>query len=599
MKPIKSFIAISAATLLLAGCADLDTTTPSQLSSSNMWTTADLAESGVAGIYRVFYPEYGNYDNGMFAIGRNRVETCGFTSDNTPAMGIYFRAETPSPGDDMFSKEWKYCYEGVSAANDAIANLSKATDLTEKRLHQLTCESKFLRAWFYARLNQLYQGVPLYLEPVANEDCTKGASTADEVWDAILNDLNDCINDQYMNDNNLSGDDYGRPSKGSAYALRGMVYMWKKDYQKASDDFEAVKRCGFDLWKGEYLDEFKEANERNSEMIFPIQFKRAATYGDLLQRAFGNRSTLSSSNKIIPNTDFVNSYENADGSKFEFSQIFPDWDKLTVAQREVFFVRDGMNSNTNSDFANQRTAIIGRVGQDIWDKYYLDDGNQARMLKAYSCRDPRLMQTIFAPGATYPTCSWTGNPLVQSTTVWPYLSQSYGDMWHELRNIFYYGYRKFVVADDPTATRDQIGTDWPLMRYTECLLKYAEAQNELGNIDKAIEAINKIRNRAHMPALTNGGTGANAVQGQDDMRERIRYEARVELTGEGVNFFDEVRWGTWKQSKFQGQNLHGVPCVWGKAEVEQYYHDYLWPWPKPLEECQRNPNLQQTPGWTY
>ena len=60
-----------------------------------------------------------------------------------------------------------------------------------------------------------------------------------------------------------------------------------------------------------------------------------------------------------PNADFVDSYQNADGSPFKWTDIFPDWDKLTPAQREIFFVRDGMNTNINTDRnpQNQHSAV--------------------------------------------------------------------------------------------------------------------------------------------------------------------------------------------------------------------------------------------------
>ncbi len=62
--------------------------------------------------------------------------------------------------------------------------------------------------------------------------------------------------------NNTLKENYGRPSKGAAYALRGMVYMWKKEYDSAIKDFEEVKKCGYDLWEGKYIDFFKYENEK-------------------------------------------------------------------------------------------------------------------------------------------------------------------------------------------------------------------------------------------------------------------------------------------------------------------------------------------------
>ena len=64
--------------------------------------------------------------------------------------------------------------------------------------------------------------------------------------------------------------------------------------------------------------------------------------------------------------------------------------------------------------------------------------------------------------------------------------------------------------------------------------------------------IDQVRTRAHMPGITIGDL--------DAMREAVRYERRVEFPVEAVNFFDEVRWGTYKETKFQGQDVHGGQC---------------------------------------
>ena len=56
----------------------------------------------------------------------------------------------------------------------------------------------------------------------------------------ILDDLTYCINNPDFPNNTLN-ENYGRPSKGAAYALRGMVYMWKKQYKEAGNDFKEVE----------------------------------------------------------------------------------------------------------------------------------------------------------------------------------------------------------------------------------------------------------------------------------------------------------------------------------------------------------------------
>ena len=80
------------------------------------------------------------------------------------------------------------------------------------------------------------------------------------------------------------------------------------------------------------------------------------------------------------------------------------------------------------------------------------------------------------------------------------------------------------------------GHIWPLFRLAEIYLNYAEALNEYDpeNADIA-EYVNRVRSRAGQPNLPSGLT-------QDEMRERIRRERRVELAFEEHRSWDVRRW---------------------------------------------------------
>jgi hypothetical protein len=176
-----------------------------------------------------------------------------------------------------------------------------------------------------------------------------------------------------------------------------------------------------------------------------------------------------------------------------------------------------------------------------------------------------------------------------------------GDFWLDKRTSAFYCYRKYNEFEKGRLiSRSRCHTDWPLIRYTDVLLQYAEALAQTDQIGEAIRLVNKVRTRAHMPALTEGGSGPCAVNGKEDMLERVRYERRVEFCLEGINFFDEVRWGTYKETKFQGKDVNGGKSWWGDmVEYNWYYTDYMWPWTAPIVETQKNPNLTKRSGWAY
>src|SRR5258707_865752 len=81
----------------------------------------------------------------------------------------------------------------------------------------------------------------------------------------------------------------------------------------------------------------------------------------------------------------------------------------------------------------------------------------------------------------------------------------------------------------------------PLFRLTEVYLNYAEDLNESdpGNGD-ILKYLNRIRVRAGIPEYGSASLAAPATQ--DDMRNALRKERRVELAFENNRFFDVRRW---------------------------------------------------------
>ena len=231
-----------------------------------------------------------------------------------------------------------------------------------------------------------------------------------------------------------------------------------------------------------------------------------------------------------------------------------NWDQLTPRQRAVFFCCDGLKSNAK--LASQKTQAIGICGQDIFDRYYLDNGNEARIKAAYDKRDPRLKQTIVTPYEPVDcfTAGLNGNEnMIGKQLRWPLYLQgtSGGDFWLDKRTSAYYCYRKYVrFLKGELIDRQRCYTDFPLIRYTDVILQWAEALIELNEFTPAKNLIDQVRARAHIPGITIGDL--------DAMSEAVRYERRVEFPVEAVNFFDEVRWGTYKETKSPGLRRGGV-----------------------------------------
>ncbi len=123
------------------------------------------------------------------------------------------------------------------------------------------------------------------------------------------------------------------------------------------------------------------------------------------------------------------------------------------------------------------------------------------------------------------------------------------------------------------------GTNLPLIRYADVLLMYAEAVNESqGPTAKAYMGIDMVRERSNASMLPRGLS-------QDALRQAIRNERYMEFHGEGVRWYDLVRWGMLKERVEAIRP--GVTVSWPK-------HRFF---PIPQNEVDANPNLDQNDGY--
>ena len=553
-----------------------------------------MAEQAVIGVYNVFLDQYCP-NSGILDSHRIPWDAYSSVMDTDKnwikRMPNCTGAATPSSG--LFSDIYKRFYTFIYRANDVIDNIGQVPDMSTGEKQRAIAECKFLRAFAYMRLNILYKGVPLYMNAITSpENGNKARSSEADVWAAVLQDLTDCVNEPNLPGKYNSGDsNYGRVTKGAAYALRGQVYMWQKNWEAAVDDFNSVADCGFGLYTKAGATSYKQllkiANEQCEEMIFSVQCIKQYGYSNTRNITYGNRCTAGSMwNNYLPNPHFVESFETATGEKFNWDNYLPGYSAMKEKERVVFFLRDGLSAAEKERMA--------AYGADM--NKYLDSGNEARIKKAYESRDPRLQMAVITPYAQYNGAS---SGIAHTYTLrWPYRGSDSAepfDIRTDTNDKFYYLWRKFVPEGLEQTERDTYGLDIPLIRYAEVLLLKAEALNEWGSTheSEAIRCVNEVRRRAGHVELNNVTYPATKVNGQSDLRERIRNEYYWEIGGEDSMYFHELRWGTWKDKKFDN-NRNGLMQMWGETTYTWYWlGDQCWSWPIPAKEMEMNSNLEQ------
>ncbi|WP_353195635.1 RagB/SusD family nutrient uptake outer membrane protein [Parapedobacter defluvii] len=572
---------------LIAGCDNfLDRSPYDQISSENAFTSASLAETVVNGAYSNLRYDYSNYD-------RDILNWDAFSSVIDPTDGYIYQnyaylTGTIQPNNGSFLTYWQRLYEGVARANDVINNIGLVPDMSDELKSQRIAECKFLRAYHYYRLNSLWRGVPLYLENLSNAEYTRPRASEEEVWNAIIQDLTDCIeNPELPGKYAANSSDYGRVTKAAAYTLRGKVYLWLKRWDLAEADFRKIGEMGYSLYTGSYADLFKLPQERSDEMIFSVQMDELAGMGNTFSRTYGNRMTAGAGNSsFFMNTRFVDSYEWANGKPFDWEDVIPGYNAMEPKARSVYFLRDNITTTEQN--------TMQTYGADM--SAYLPAGNEARIKAAYADRDPRLEATAITPYATY-SGGFSGTAIDYSPR-WPFRSSSAApyDLQTNSNTFMLYSIRKFVAEGREFLNVSFNPVDVPIFRYADVLLCLAEALNEQGKYQEAITFVNQVRNRATVAPLNEPGNAYVAVSSPDDLRPRIRNERKWELAGEEQLYYDELRWGTWQEEKFAEGN--GLLEVWG-APVYTYQWGgtaYL-KWPIPSSELERNTNLVQNEGW--
>lgn len=139
---------------------------------------------------------------------------------------------------------WSPLYNNVYKCNAAIDGLQKSTTLTPAVKQQLVGEAKFMRAFFYFYLVNLFGDVPLALSTDAVANTTLSRSSKANVYTQIISDLKeakDLMNSNYPDATLLgTSSERVRPTKWAAEALLSRVYLFTGDYANAEVEASGI-----------------------------------------------------------------------------------------------------------------------------------------------------------------------------------------------------------------------------------------------------------------------------------------------------------------------------------------------------------------------
>jgi len=298
----KAYILIAAAAVLSAtSCSDfLDESLKGSYTAENYYTTAEKAEMAVNAIYNSLY---GNI-LWIFGDVASDDSVKGGDDGDQPQINNIDQLDA-SADNGSVGTFWKDTYETIARANNVIANIP-GMGLDEKTTNQYLGEAKFLRAYSYFNLVNIFGQVPLKLNSQnTSSDIHVGLSSVDAIYAQIDRDLRDAAD-------GLGNSRTGRASKSAALALLAKSKIFQGDWTAASasiDEFETVA-AGYDL-EPVYADLFKSGGEDSVESIFAIRYSVSAiaSLGNNLNVWFSPYSEENGYHFNAPTQSFVDNFD--------------------------------------------------------------------------------------------------------------------------------------------------------------------------------------------------------------------------------------------------------------------------------------------------
>jgi hypothetical protein len=253
---------------MLPGCQKfLDEELQGDRSDQQFYKTANDAELAITGVYNVL--TFANSDNRIWVFG-------DVASDDAAKGGI--------PGDqadigliDDFNvatdngnleQVWVVYYEGISRANKLLDNID-GINMDAERRNQIKGEAKFLRAYFYYWLVNIYGDIPVHLTTPTAEGMQKAATPADEVWSTVI--IPDLTEAASLLPETFTGKDLGRATSIAAYAFLAKAYLFTKQWSLSEEAAMNVVNSGLHQLALVYKDNFTYATRDNSEVIFAVR----------------------------------------------------------------------------------------------------------------------------------------------------------------------------------------------------------------------------------------------------------------------------------------------------------------------------------------
>ncbi len=629
MKRLYFFWLILSLGLLVTAChKDLnqDPIDPDSFTEKDVFANAQQAKRALAKVYASLaltgqqgpagQPDISDIDEGFSQFSRMLFNLNELTTDHAviawgdPGLqdlhGMYWAA-----GNDFTDAMYYRLAQTVSFANSFIENAQALAD--DPEVKSFIAEARFIRAYAYYNLMDLYGSVPLVTH--VTTDLPRQASRQ-EIFQFVENELLD-IQDKLKPS---GANEYGRVDRVAAWALLSRLYLNAESfigtprYNDCVIYSEKVMNSTYSIntndanGNGSAYDELfladNNTNGAQNEIIFGLNFDglhsqtwggttflvHAAVGGQMNPADFGInggwyglRTTKNLVNKFSVDLSALN---NALGPLTDWgivgSSVPNGWTGPDVEMHDL-------GGNRYAVYVQLTAGEIKFRYNEDWGQNYGDNGADGTL-------EPGGANIAIPADGTYYVEMDLGN---LTYVIQPFHTDSRAMFFTQGQSLeisdvtnFNDGYAvtKFKnIKSDGTPGSDPSGnfvdTDLPLIRLAEIYLNYAEAvlRGGGGSVATAVDKINELRERAY------GDTSGN-ITAADLTLDFILDERSRELYWEGLRRTDLIRYGYFTSGSylwpFKGNDPNGTAV-----------DDYRKLFPLPPNALSVNPNLHQNPGY--
>ncbi|MDO6802338.1 RagB/SusD family nutrient uptake outer membrane protein [Wenyingzhuangia sp. 1_MG-2023] len=557
----------------LISCSDfLDEQPISTIGINDFYKNNTQAKIALSGIYSKFADDkvYGQAMSIIMASGTDEGYYNRRYNENW-TVGLYRH----TPSDNYIKNLWISLYEIINLSNTFIEKLD-ASSFEPTAYNALIGEAKFLRAHAYQLLVDWWEEVPMPLTPTLDQSSNNLAvSSLEEIYAQIIEDYTFAT--QHLPAVGDPSYVLGRANKYAAHGLMARLYLKMATYPlKDVSKYElAKKHCDTIINSGIHglsQSQTMIVNDGTEDKIIVTDDGYRKHFLNYIQNSYDTRESI-----------FEISFRYLRESGI-------DTHGRIGAINGVPFSLGGGDDGYPGAYAMFNTTPILRNSYITNNDSIRRVWNLAEMKYSASgdaSVTPNTLVQGYAPGkyrrwepADYNDLYTTPEPGV----IEPYIS----------------------LEDNPTPNINFTTVNFPVIRYADVLLMYAEADNEIsgGPTTNAIQYLNEVRNRAGLFPIETAKPAA--ISSKNNFFDELVDERFRELCFEGLRKHDLIRW------KLLGEKLADLNAsIEGAPEFSNTNEDHKaflrsglffnpakhMSLPYPLQEITLNKKLNQKNNW--